>query len=38
MNKLTRGEKVFQAINTVFLIFMLIITLYPFWYIIVASV
>ena len=38
MNKLTRGEKVFQAINTVFLIFMLIITMYPFWYIIVASV
>ena len=38
MNKLTRGEKVFQAINTVFLIFMLIITLYPFWYKIVASV
>ena len=38
MNKLTRGEKVFQTINTVFLIFMLIITMYPFWYIIVASV
>lgn len=31
------GEKTFNAVNTVIMVLLLIITLYPFWYCIVAS-
>ncbi len=35
--KMTTDEKVFGVINTVFMLFIIFITLYPFWYVIVAS-
>lgn len=35
--KMTTDEKVFSVINTVFMLFIIFITLYPFWYVIMAS-
>lgn len=32
------GEKVFQIINLIFMLLMIVITLYPFWYVIVSSI
>lgn len=31
------GERAFRIINTLFMIFIMIITLYPFWYVLVCS-
>ncbi len=33
----SKGDVVFQVFNTLFMIFILICTLYPFWYVIVSS-
>ncbi|MBQ7573268.1 MAG: carbohydrate ABC transporter permease [Clostridia bacterium] len=35
--KMTTDEKVFSVINTIFMLFIIFITLYPFWYVIMAS-
>lgn len=34
----TQGDKVFDAINFILMLLVMIITLYPFWYVVVASV
>ncbi|MGN1020549.1 MAG: carbohydrate ABC transporter permease [Aristaeellaceae bacterium] len=34
----TRGDIVFDVLNTVFMIFMIIVTLYPMYYVVIASV
>ncbi len=33
----SRGDRVFEAVNAVFMILVVIVTLYPFWYVIAAS-
>jgi putative aldouronate transport system permease protein len=35
--RLTLGDRVFEAVNTVFMVFLMLITLYPMYYVIVAS-
>lgn len=37
MNKLTTSQKVFQVFNYIFLSLLGIVTLFPFWYVMVAS-
>lgn len=37
MQKATTGEKIFHVFNAVFMIFMVVITIYPLWYVVVAS-
>jgi putative aldouronate transport system permease protein len=37
IRRLTPGESVFNFINTVIMLFLLLITLYPFWYCIIVS-
>lgn len=37
MNLMTRSQKVFQVFNIIFLALFGIITLYPFWYVMIAS-
>nr|WP_324254064.1 carbohydrate ABC transporter permease [Paenibacillus sp. 1001270B_150601_E10] len=37
MNKLTLGERVFEVFNILFMIMLCIVTLYPFYYVLVAS-
>lgn len=37
MNKMTSGEKTFQVFNTLFMMLVIFITLYPLWYVLVAS-
>ena len=37
MNIMTRSQKVFQAFNVIFLALIGFVTLYPFWYVLVAS-
>lgn len=34
----TTGERVFEIVNMAIMLFVLIVTLYPFWYVIVSSV
>ena len=36
--KYTMGERIFQAANTVFMLLILLITLYPFYYAVIASI
>lgn len=36
--KKTKGEKIFGVFNTLFMLFMILITLYPFFYVLFASV
>lgn len=37
LNKLSRGEKIFNICNIIFMVTMIIVMLYPMWYVIVAS-
>lgn len=37
MQKTTTGEKIFHVFNAIFMIFMVVITIYPLWYVVVAS-
>jgi len=36
--KRSRGEKIFDCFNIIFMLFMMAICLYPFWYVICASI
>ncbi len=35
--KTTAGDKIFDAFNAVFMLILILVTLYPFWYVLVAS-
>ncbi|MGN0793794.1 MAG: hypothetical protein ACI4MG_04890 [Aristaeellaceae bacterium] len=36
--KKTKGDIVFDVLNTIFMLFMIIVTLYPMYYVVIASV
>lgn len=37
MNRMTIGEKIFSVINVIFMLLLVFITVYPIWYVLIAS-
>ena len=37
MNRMTTGEKIFNVTNSIFMVMLVFLTVYPIWYVLIAS-